>query len=81
MAAKASGPFALVASMISINPGHKDGLEGYMAKSGKERIIPPSKKMDSQAGKALRKGSGIGGRVLSDAAAAKRQGVKRPGGK
>ncbi|MHC2677282.1 hypothetical protein ACVI1J_009445 [Bradyrhizobium diazoefficiens] len=52
-----------------------------MAKSGKERIIPPSKKTDSQAGKALRKGSGIGGRVLADAAAAKKQGVKRPSGK
>jgi hypothetical protein len=52
-----------------------------MAKSGKERIVPPSKKTDSQAGKALRKGSGIGGRVLADAAAAKRQGVKRPAGK
>jgi hypothetical protein len=52
-----------------------------MTKDGKERIIPPSKKTDSQAGKALKKGSGIGGRVLSDASAAKRQGVKRPGGK
>jgi hypothetical protein len=72
--------FSLVASVIAINPIHA-GWRAYMAKSGKERIIPPSKKTDSQAGKALRKGSGIGGRVLADAAAAKRQGVKRPGGK
>jgi hypothetical protein len=73
--------FALVASVIGINQVYRSGLEEYMAKSGKERIVPPSKKTDSQAGKALRKGSGIGGRVLADAAAAKRQGVKRPGGK
>jgi hypothetical protein len=52
-----------------------------MAKSGKERIIPPSKKTDTQASKALRQGSGVGGRVLADASAAKRQGVKRPPGK
>lgn len=52
-------------------------LETHMARSGKERIIPPSKKTDSEAGKALKKGSGIGGRVLSDAAVAKKQGVKR----
>jgi hypothetical protein len=42
-----------------------------MAKSGKERIIPPSKKTDTQASKALRQGSGLGGRVM----------VKRPPGK
>jgi hypothetical protein len=52
-----------------------------MAKSGKERVVPPSKKTASQASGELRKGSGPGGRVLSDASAAKRQGVKRPGGK
>jgi hypothetical protein len=49
-----------------------------MAKSGKERIIPPSKKTDTQASALLRKGSGPGGRVLSDASVAKKQGVKRP---
>lgn len=43
----------------------------------KERIIPPSKKDLRQASKALRRGSGIGGRVMADQAAAKRQGVKR----
>jgi hypothetical protein len=52
-----------------------------MAKSGKEKIIPPSKKTDTQASRELRQGSGPGGRVLSDAAAAKRQGVKRHKGK
>ena len=52
-----------------------------MAKIGKERIIPPSQKTDTQASKALRKGSGVGGRVMADAAAAKKQGVKRPPGK
>jgi hypothetical protein len=52
-----------------------------MAKGGKERIIPPSKKTDTQASKALKGGSGIGGRVLADASVAKGQGVKRPSGK
>lgn len=52
-----------------------------MAKRGKERITPPSKKNDSQAGKELRKGSGTAGRVLSDASVAKKQGVTRPKGR
>jgi hypothetical protein len=43
----------------------------------KERIIPPSKKDVSQSAKALPKGSGPAGRVMSDQSVAKRQGVKR----
>lgn len=53
-------------------------LEMVMAKGGKERIIPPSKKDLSAASKELRRGSGPGGRVMSDQSVAKKQGVKRP---
>jgi hypothetical protein len=48
-----------------------------MAKGSKERITPPSKKDLSAASKELRKGSGPGGRVMSDQSVAKKQGVKR----
>lgn len=48
-----------------------------MAKSGKERIIPPSKKDVREASKELRKGSGPGGRVMSEQRVAKHEGVKR----
>lgn len=43
----------------------------------KEKIIPPSKKELAAASKALRKGNTLGGRVMADGAAAKKQGVKR----
>jgi hypothetical protein len=66
--------------MIGVNLVMK-GAGGIHGEEWQGAIIPPSKKTDSQAGKALKKGSGIGGRVLADASAAKRQGVKRPGGK
>jgi hypothetical protein len=52
--------------------------EVCMAKSGKEKVIPPSKKDLGEAGKELRKGSGPGGRVLVEKRIAKQQGVKRP---
>jgi hypothetical protein len=48
-----------------------------MAKGGKERIIPPSKKDVRAASKELRGGSGPGGRVMSDRSVAKKQGVTR----
>ena len=48
-----------------------------MVKKSKERITPPSKKDTSSASKALKGGSGIGGRVMADASVAKRQGAKR----
>jgi hypothetical protein len=48
-----------------------------MAKSGKERITPPSKKDLKAASKEMRKGSGPGGRVMADQSVAKKQGVKR----
>ena len=47
-----------------------------MSKS-KERIIPPTKKVTSTGGKALPKGNPMAGRVLADASAANKQGVKR----
>lgn len=47
----------------------------------KEKVIPPSKKADTKASKSLRAGGTLGGRVLSEAAIAKKQGVKRPPGK
>jgi len=49
--------------------------------ASKERITPPSKKDTTQASKLLRQGSGAGGRVMSDASTAKKQGAKRPLGK
>ena len=48
-----------------------------MAKGGKERIVPPSKKDTSAASKELRRGSGPGGRVMADKAVAKKQGITR----
>jgi len=49
-----------------------------MAKGGKERITPPSKKDLTATSKALRRyGSGPSGRVMADQSVAKRQGVKR----
>lgn len=48
-----------------------------MAKGSKERIIPPSKKDTNAASKLLRKGSGPGGRVMSDKAVATKQGITR----
>lgn len=43
----------------------------------KETIKPPSKKDLKDASKMLRKGHPSAGRVMSEAAVAKRQGVKR----
>jgi hypothetical protein len=73
----------LPSSMLNDAPAEvvRRHREATMAKSGKERIIPPSKKTDIQASKELRRGSGPGGRVMSDASVAKKQGVKRPKGR
>lgn len=49
-----------------------------MAKGGKERIIPPSRKDVREASKETKEGSGPGGRVLVEKRIAKQQGVKRP---
>lgn len=49
-----------------------------MAKSGKERVIPPSRKDVREAAKELPKHSGPGGRVMVEKRIAKEQHVKRP---
>jgi hypothetical protein len=46
-------------------------------RTGKERIIPPSKKATRAGSKALRRGNPAGARAMADASVAKRQGVKR----
>jgi len=48
-----------------------------MAKGRKERIIPPSKTDLSIASKRLLKRDKPSGRVMADAAVAKKQGVRR----
>ena len=48
-----------------------------MAKGGKERIIPPSKKDVSSAARQMPKGSGIAGRVMADRSVANKQGATR----
>ena len=50
-------------------------------KSGSERIIPPSKAVLKKASQDLKKKDPAGARAMSDAAVAKKQGVKRPPGK
>jgi hypothetical protein len=57
--------------------GQKSSEGEKMAKGGKERIVPPSKKDTSAASKELRRGSGPGGRVMADKAVAKKQGITR----
>ena len=64
----------------------RDQLEVLMAKKlrdvvkpGTEKIIPPSKQVDTKASKQLKKGNPVGARVMADASVAKRQKVKRPG--
>lgn len=52
--------------------------EVEMAKSGKERVIPPSRKDVREAAKELPKRSGPGGRVMVEKRIAKEQHVKRP---
>lgn len=52
--------------------------EVEMTKSGKERVIPPSKKDVRQAAKELPSRSGPGGRVMVEKKIAKQQGVTRP---
>jgi hypothetical protein len=53
-----------------------------MAKGkSKERIIAPSKKDTTSGSGLLKKGNPAGGRVMADAAVAKKQGVKRPPGR
>jgi hypothetical protein len=51
------------------------------SKSGKEKIIPPSKKDTSEGSKLLRAGNPAGGRVMADKSVAKKQHVKRPAGR
>ena len=48
-----------------------------MAKGGKERITPPSKKDLRSASRSLRRGNGPGGRVMADQSVAKKQGASR----
>lgn len=50
-------------------------------RTGKERIIPPSKRETHAGSRSLRQGSPAGGRVLADQSVAKRQGVKRKQGR
>jgi hypothetical protein len=53
---------------------HRKGID----MSNKEKIVPPSKKDLKDASKEMKKGHGAGGRTMSDASVAKKQGATRP---
>jgi hypothetical protein len=73
------GSCAAVDTVVALNLRFAQPSETTMAK--KERIVPPSKKVGTQASGGLKKGSSVAARAMADLSVAKRQGAKRPPGK